>query len=83
MKKQNYKKISVDIFGTKYSLRTDSDPEYVHKLGQMVDERMRKVSLATHSFSGMHIGVLTALELADEYCKLKKQYDDLLELMDY
>ena len=43
---------------------------------------MRDVAKKTRSFSGMKIGVLAALQLADEYYKLKKDYDELLALLE-
>lgn len=76
------KKISVEIFGDTYPLKTDNDPEYVKKLANMVDRHMKSVAQRTRTFSGNRISVLAALEMADEYCKLKKDYDDLLELLE-
>ena len=43
---------------------------------------MRDVAKKTRSFSGTKIGVLAALQLADEYYKLKKDYDELLALLE-
>ena len=51
-------------------------------LADMVDKNMRDVATKTRSFSGNKIGVLAALQLADEYCKLKKDYDELVELLE-
>lgn len=75
-------KISVEIFGDTYPLKTDGDPDYIRKLARMVDQRMKSVAHKTRSFSGNRIGVLAALELADDYCRLKKDYDDLMQLLD-
>lgn len=82
MEKKESKKVPVEIFGTTYPLRTDGDPDYLRQLAKMVDTHMRSVSQRTRSFSGPRIGVLAALELADEYCKLKKDYDELLALLE-
>ena len=48
----------------------------------MVDDHMQGIARKTRTFTGSRIGVLAALELADEYCQLKKDYDELLELLD-
>ena len=82
MEKKEAIKVPVEIFGTTYPLRTDGDPEYLKKLAKMVDTHMKSVAQRTRSFSGPRIGVLAALELADEYCKLKKDYDELLALLE-
>jgi len=71
----------VEIFGTTYNLKTDSDPNHLKRCAKMVDQHMKSISTRTRSFSGPHIGILAALELAEEYFKLKKDYDELLALL--
>ena len=75
-------KIVVEIFGESYRLKTDNDPEYLRELAKMVDEKMKVISDKTRSFTGSRIGVLAAMEFADEYCQLKKDYDELMKLFD-
>lgn len=43
---------------------------------------MKKMAGSVKSFDGTKIAVLTALQLADEYDKLKQDYDELVELLD-
>ena len=71
----------MEIFGDTYRLKTDNDAEYIKQLSQMVDKRMRDISQKTRSFTGARAGVLAALEFADEYCQLKKDYDALMKLV--
>ena len=68
------KKVVVEIFGEVYPLKSDEPADYVRQL--------RDVAKKTRSFSGTKIGVLAALQLADEYYKLKKDYDELLALLE-
>ena len=76
------KKVVVEIFGETYPLKSDEPADYVRQLAKLVDDNMRDVAKKTRSFSGSTIGVLAALQLADEYCKLKKDYDELLALLE-
>ncbi|MFC2740849.1 cell division protein ZapA [uncultured Selenomonas sp.] len=76
------KKVVVEIFGEVYPLKSDEPADYVRQLAKLVDDNMRDVAKKTRSFSGTKIGVLAALQLADEYCKLKKDYDELLALLE-
>ena len=76
------KKVVVEIFGETYPLKSDEPADYVHQLAKLVDDNMRDVAKKTRSFSGTKIGVLAALQLADEYYKLKKDYDELLALLE-
>ena len=76
------KKVVVEIFGEMYPLKSDEPADYVRRLAKLVDDNMRDVAKKTRSFSGTKIGVLAALQLADEYYKLKKDYDELLALLE-
>ena len=75
-------KVIVEIFGETYPLKSDEPADYVRQLAKLVDDNMRDVANKTRSFSGTKIGVLAALQLADEYYKLKKDYDELLALLE-
>ena len=75
------RKVVVDIFGEQFFLKTDSEEEYVKKLAEIVDLNMRDVARKTRTFSGSRLGVLAALQIADDYFRLKSNYDELLDLM--
>ena len=74
-------KMVVEIFGEQYPLKSDADSAYVQQLAALVDQNMREVARKTHSFSGNKISVLAALQIADAYFHLKKDYDELVELV--
>ncbi len=73
-------KVVVEIFGEKFSLKTDQNPEYLQKLASVVDKEMRTVSRQVNNLAPVRIGVLAALKLADEYFQLKKDFDEMAEL---
>lgn len=73
-------KIVVEIFGESYPLKTDQDPEYLKMLAAFVDKEMRAVA-QRGNFSGARVGALTALKLADEYFQIKKDFEELAELV--
>ena len=74
-------RVVVDIYGSSYPLRTDK-PEHMIQLAEDLDKRMKRMSRSVRSFDDRKIAVLTALQLAEEYNQLKKDYDELFELMD-
>ena len=76
------KKVVVEIFGEVYPLKSDEPADYVRQLAKLVDDNMRDVAKKTRSFSGTKSGVLAARQLAEEYYKLKKDYDELLALLE-
>lgn len=66
--------VRVEIFDQAYNLR-GSDPEYIHKLAEYVDSKMRAVAAATNTIDTVRLAVLAALNIADEYHLLKKKQD--------
>ena len=68
--------VRVDIFDQGYNLR-GSDPEYINKLAQYVDGKMRAVAEQTATIDSMRLAVLAALNIADEYHVLKRKYDSI------
>ena len=63
--------VRVEIFDQAYNLR-GSDPEYILKLAEYVDSKMRAVAEATNTIDTARLAVLAALNIADEFHLLKK-----------
>jgi cell division protein ZapA len=66
--------VRVEIFDQAYNLR-GSDPEYIMKLAEYVDGKMRAVADQTHTVDTIRVAVLAALNIADEYHLLKRNHD--------
>ena len=67
--------VRVEIFDQAYNLR-GSDPDYILKLADYVDSKMRAVAEATNTIDTVRLAVLAALNIADEYHLLKKRQDN-------
>ena len=67
--------VRVEIFDQAYNLR-GSDPEYILKLAEYVDSKMRAVAEATNTIDTVRLAVLAALNIADEYHLLKKNHQE-------
>ena len=66
--------VRVEIFDQAYNLR-GSDPDYILKLAEYVDTKMRAVAEQTHTVDTVRVAVLAALNIADEYHLLKRNHD--------
>ena len=74
-------RVEVEIDGEVYRLRTD-DKEGLKEIVKMVDSTMKEVSKNTRNFAGSRIAVLAALKIAQDAYQLRKDYNELLELLD-
>ncbi len=76
MAASNGNSVRVEIYDQTYNLR-GSDPQYIFKLAEFVDTKMRAVAEQTQTVDSLRLAVLAALNLADEYMLLKRKYDAL------
>jgi cell division protein ZapA len=74
IKDANNNSVRVEIFDQPYNLR-GSDPEYILKLAEYVDAKMRAVSEQTHTVDTSRLAVLAALNIADEFHLIKRKID--------
>src|SRR6202142_887414 len=72
--KDNTSSVRVEIFDQAYNLR-GSDPDYILKLAEYVDGKMRAVAEQTHTVDTVRLAVLAALNIADEYHLVKRNQD--------
>src|SRR3954466_4489462 len=66
--------VRVEIYDQSYNLR-GTDPEYIFKLAEYVDLKMRSVAEQTQTVDSLRLAVLAALNIADEYHMLKRKND--------
>ena len=66
--------VRVEIYDQAYNLR-GTDPDYIFKLADFVDLKMRTVAEQTSTVDSLRLAVLAALNIADEYHILKRKYD--------
>jgi cell division protein ZapA len=67
--------VRVEIFDQAYNLR-GTDPEYILRLADYVDSKMRAVAEATNTIDTVRLAVLAALNIADEYHLLKRNQEN-------
>ena len=68
--------IRVEIYDQVYNLR-GVDAEYILRLAEFVDTKMRSVAEQTSTIDSLRLAVLAALNIADEFHVLKKKYEGI------
>ena len=70
--------LRVSIFGAEYVLKADENEEYVKKIANYVDQKMREIDRSQAIDSNLKIAILAALNIADELFQDKKYRDRIL-----
>ena len=75
-------KISVDIYGQKYTLRvTPEEKENVLAIANHVDKIMHKLGDNQSRLDYRDVAVLAAMNLAEDYFRLQREYEEILAIV--
>jgi len=60
--------LKINIYGTEYPIKSDAqtDPEYIQKVADYVDQKMREIEKNTQAKSSLKVAILAALNITDE-----------------
>src|SRR6266513_4285353 len=67
--------VRVEIYNQTYNIRSDGDTEYIRRLAEFVDGRMREISSGTLTVDSLKVAILAALHIADELHRLKHVHE--------
>jgi cell division protein ZapA len=78
---QENKGIRVEIYDQSYYMRGDLDPDYIRKLAQFVDAKMRSIAARTRTVDSLRLAVLAALNMADECYQMRAKVEQVEQKM--
>jgi len=68
--------IQISIFGQEYSVKAPADPDYIKKIAEYVDGKMREVQSGfTSTQSSTRIAILSAMNITDELFSSRQKGD--------
>ncbi len=71
--------IDVEIFGHRFRLKSDFPETEVKHVAEYLDAKMREVAQGTKSVDSLHVAILTALNIAQDYLQEKGNNEELLQ----
>jgi cell division protein ZapA len=72
------KALEVEILGQKFTISSDAEENYMLKVAGYVDDKMQELSRSSKPLAKANIAMLAALNIADEYHRLKETHDAIL-----
>ncbi len=75
-------KVTVEVYGETYSLKSDIETNQVLKVAALVDERMKKIAKSNLCLSPSRIAILAALTIAEELLQLEYNYKQLIKMVE-
>lgn len=78
----NKNRVHVRIYGEEYTMKGDASPEYMKRVAHYVDEKMKQIGQANSRLGINKVAVLTAINMADELFRVRKELRELEILLD-
>ena len=73
--KEKKTRVTVEIMGQQYTMLGEAPEEYLHSIALHVDKKMRELSRIGKAMNNTMLAVLTALNITDEYLRLKRELE--------
>jgi len=70
--------VDVEIMGHRFTVRSDADESYIQRVAGYVDEKAQEIVKVSRPQANFNVAMLAALNIADEYHRLKEQYETML-----
>ncbi|MDA8333507.1 MAG: cell division protein ZapA [Peptococcaceae bacterium] len=75
-------RLEVQICGERYVLKGDAAPEHLRQVAGYVERMIKQAQARNPQLSFGKASLLTALNVADEFLKLKADYDNMVKLLE-
>jgi len=76
------KALDVTIMGQKFTISSDAEEGYMLKVADYVDVKMQELMRAPKASAKSNVAMLAALNIADEYHRLKDAHDSVMSKLD-
>lgn len=70
--------LDVEILGQKFTISSDAEESYMLKVAGYVDEKMQEFLRSSKPVAKSNVAMLAALNIADEYHRLKDAHEAIL-----
>lgn len=76
------KALDVEILGQKFTISSDAEEGYMLKVAGYVDGKMQELMQASKPVAKTNVAMLAALNIADEFHRLKDNHEAVLNRLD-
>jgi cell division protein ZapA len=76
------KALDVEILGQRFTISSDAEEGYMLKVASYVDGKMQELMQASKPVAKTNVAMLAALNIADEFHRLKDSHEAILNRLD-
>jgi cell division protein ZapA len=82
LRKEETNRIRVIIYGQEYQIRGEASVDHIRQVAALVDNKMRDIASINPRLDLHRLAVLAAVNIADEFFRLRQEYEDLLRALE-
>jgi cell division protein ZapA len=75
-------RVTVDIYGQQYRMVGKASLSHLKSVANYVDDKMRQIAGGNARLDTAKLAVLAAINIADEFFKLKEEYEELIHILE-
>ncbi len=75
--------VDVEIMGQRFTVRSDAEEGYIHEVAGFVDGKIQEALKTTRPVARSNAAMLAALNIADDYHRLKEKYESVLNRLNH
>ncbi|MGZ4032689.1 MAG: cell division protein ZapA [Tumebacillaceae bacterium] len=75
-------KIKAVIYGQDYQIKGRASVDHLRLVALLVDHKMKEIGDANPRLDLNRVAVLAAVNVADEYLKLRTEYEELIRILE-
>ncbi len=75
--------VDVEIMGQRFTVRSDAEEGYIHEVAGFVDGKIQEALKTTRPVVRSNAAMLAALNIADDYHRLKEKYESVLNRLNH
>jgi cell division protein ZapA len=76
------KQYHIRVLGEDISVLSDSGDEHVETVVKYVNDKVKEIQNTAKTINTVHVAILAALNIADEYYKVKEIKEDICQQME-
>lgn len=81
MSEEEINRLTVEIFGHHYKIMGKASMNHMRMVAGYVDDKMHEIYEANPKLDSVKLAVLSAVNIADEYFQLKKEYEQVKDVL--
>lgn len=82
IREEEVNKIKAVIYGQDYQIKGKASVDHLRLVAMLVDHKMQEIGEGNPRLDLNRVAVLAAVNVADEYLKLRQEYEELLRILE-